>query len=437
MNNPSKQIKQKNDIDIQDFYAVKIGALWRGFMNEHLSFWALCAYFFFEYVRPQYIYPVLDVVPWGQITLILTLIAAFLDQSIKWVSNIENKLIVFFFVVVILSGVFAFSPSVSWSNWVFFVNWFLVYFLMINILNTEKRLFIFMLLFLLFSFKMSQHGFFVFAQRGFSFADWGLGGPKGWFRNSGEFAIQMLIFVSLSAAFIFAIKEHWGRYKKWFFYLMPVTGLFCIVGASSRGAQLALGVLLLGVLLRWKERGKAIVVLVMLSLTLLYFLPEEQKQRFEAVGHDASSLQRFAYWDLGVDIMNEHPVLGIGYYNWLNYGDYMHPEGVGPYGKIQLPHNIFIQAGAELGYAGLAIFIIMIIYVFVINSRTRNISDKIDNRFFYYLTYGLDAGLVGYLIAGFFVTVMYYPFYWVGMALSVATYSIAKTRLDSGTFSKL
>lgn len=48
------------------------------------------------------------------------------------------------------------------------------------------------------------------------------------------------------------------------------------------------------------------------------------------------------------------------------------------------------------------------------------------NEFFYIMAYGLDAGLVGYLVAGFFVTVLYYPFFWVQMAMTVAANSIVK-----------
>ena len=425
-----KKTNSKNtEIDIQDYYEVKISAIWRGFKQEHISFWTLCAYFFFEYVRPQDIYPVIEIIPWGQIALIATLVTVFMDSSVKWVSNIENKLIMAFLIVVIMSGMLAFSPSVSWDNRVFFLNWFLVYFLVINIVNTEKRLFIFLVLYLLFSFKMSQHGFVTLAKRGFAFTDWGLVGASGWVRNSGEFAIQMLIFTSLSAAFVVALKKNWGRYKAWFFYLMPMTGLFSILGSSSRGAQLALVIIGLWIILKWKQRVRAIIALFFAALILLFFLPEEQVKRFEEIGQDNTSLQRLAYWKLGVEIMGDHPVLGVGYYNWRTYGEYQHPDGVGPYGIMEWPHNIFIQAGAELGYTGLLLFLIMVLYIFIINVRSRKLAEEINNRFLYHLSYGLSAGLIGYLVSGFFVTVFYYPFFWVQLALSVVVYSVANGQL--------
>ena len=325
-----------------------------------------------------------------------------------------------------MSGIFAFDPSVSWDHWVFFLNWFLVYFLVINIVNTEKRLFVFILLFLLLSFKMAQNGAVTWALRGFSFTDWGLVGAAGWFRNSGEFSIQMLIFVSLSIAFIVAIKEKWGPYKKYFFYLMPITGFLSIIGSSSRGAQLALVVIGLFLLLKWKQRTRAIIILSLVILAVFVLLPDEQVQRFVDVEDDINYLQRVAYWEYGLRLMNEYPVLGIGYYNWLDYVAYKVPEGLGPRGMGELPHNIFIQIGAEAGYIGLLIFLSMVFFLFRLNASTRAAAKVCKNDFLYFLSYGLDAGCLGYLVAGFFVTVFYYPFFWVQMALSVAVYSIAK-----------
>ena len=95
------------------------------------------------------------------------------------------------------------------------------------------------------------------------------------------------------------------------------------------------------------------------------------------------------------------------------------------------PHNIFIKVGAELGYTGLICFLLMIVFVFIINSRTRKVAKKLENRFFQYLSYGLDAGLVGYLVAGLFVTVVYYPFFWVQMAMTVALHSISINEFNS------
>jgi O-antigen ligase len=420
-----RKSKNRDDTDIADFYAIKIKSLWKGMRQEPLSFWCLIVYFFFEYVRPQQIYPVIDIIPWSQLMLLATAISVYLDRSVRWVSNIENKLFILFCFIIVLSSVFAFKPSVSLADWKVMFNWFLVYFFLILIVNSEKRFFLFTLFYLLFSFKMAQHGFFSWARRGFSFTNWGLKGPSGWFSNSGEFAIQMLIFSTLSAAFVMALREHWqGRLKRWFFYMMPFTGIMSVMGASSRGAQLALAVIGGLLLIKSKARFKTYITLAFLGVLLFLILPEQQIERFTSIGEDSTSLTRLAYWKFGLQVMHEHPLLGVGYGNWLSYATFKVPEGI-IWGRIQEPHNIFIQGGAELGYTGLICFIVMALFVFITNARTRALGKRLHNKFLTYMAYGLDAGLVGYLVAGFFVTVLYYPFFWVQMAMTVALHVMA------------
>ena len=107
-------------------YALKLGALWRALKNEHISFWMLCIYFFFEYVRPQSLYPVIDVLPWAQIFLLASLITAFTDKSVQWTKNALNRWLLLFTFVIILSGVFAFRPAVSIDYWTVFGGWLVV-----------------------------------------------------------------------------------------------------------------------------------------------------------------------------------------------------------------------------------------------------------------------------------------------------------------------
>ena len=421
-----RRFKNKQEVDVADLYAVKMRAVWAGLTEQHISFWMLCIYFFFEYVRPQTLYPSLDIIPWTQIALIATLLTVFFNKSIKWVASPVNKLLILFCFILVFSGIFAFMPALAWDNRNVMLGWVLVYFLTINIVNSEKRLIIFLLAYFLFNFKMSQHGAIEWTLRGFSFTGWGLVGAPGWFHNSGEYAIQMLIFGSLAIAFVYSLKDYWGKYKKWFFYAAAATGYMAVMGASSRGAQLALLSIGVWVLLRQKWGIKGLVVILLISAALYTVLPDEQIQRFKEIGSDPNSLQRLAYWEYGLtEVIPKFPFLGVGYNNWLSYVSFMVPEGMGPHEIVQQPHNIFIMAASELGITGLLIFLLLITYAFIVNARTRVRAKYFDNRLIYNLTYGLDAGLIGYLVAGSFVTVLYYPFFWIQIAMIVMINSIA------------
>src|SRR5690606_1688641 len=119
----------------------------------------------------------------------------------------------------------AYSSSFAFSNLYLYVNWVLAYAALVAVLQSHRRWAVAMALFLLFSFKMSQHGLRTWLGRGLSFADWGLAGAPGWFSNSGELGIQMCVFLPLSIAFILAYREHWSRSVRAVAWLMPVTAL--------------------------------------------------------------------------------------------------------------------------------------------------------------------------------------------------------------------
>jgi len=76
------------------------------------------------------------------------------------------------------------------------------------------------------------------------------------------------------------------------------------------------------------------------------------------------------------------------------------------------------------GQLNLTCFIFMILFIFILNVPTRKQANVLNKKFLYFMAYGLDAGLIGYLVAGFFVTVLYYPFFWVQLAMTVALYSV-------------
>ena len=70
----------------------------------------------------------------------------------------------------------------------------------------------------------------------------------------------------------------------------------------------------------------------------------------------------------------------------------------------------------------------VILYVFVINARTRRIAAPFENKFYYYTAFALSAGTIGYIIASFFLTVLHYPMIWMQLAMSVIVYELSKRK---------
>jgi hypothetical protein len=43
----------------------------------------------------------------------------------------------------------------------------------------------------------------------------------------------------------------------------------------------------------------------------------------------------------------------------------------------------------------------------------------------FFMAYGLDGALVGFITSGFFISVLYYPFFWINFAMTAALYNAA------------
>ena len=408
--------KKVREIADEEFYSLKIGMMWRYFKGESFAFWMICAYLGFEYVRPQSIIPAIDVLPWTQLTLVGAFLGCFVDRTVRWVSSSINVLLILFLVVILLSSVFAYFPSVSYGNLDKYYLWVIIYFLIINIVNTRKRFFIFLCVFLLASFKLSLSLALTWAQRGFSFTGWGLSGPPGFFQNSGELAIQMLVFWPIAWAFAHSLKPYVS--KRWYqlLMLMPITAIMVILGSSSRGGQLALVVQLVVMNYRTVFKPKVLISCCVAFFLIWTFLPEQQKERFETMGEDQTSRQRILYWENGLEMIQEHPVLGVGYFNFVPYFERYYPEDMLFY-RAELPHNIIIQVGTDTGIIGLTIFMVLIYIALRKAQRFRAKGCEINQRL---MGDCANPSLVGFFMAGQFVTVTYYPYLWIHLALIVA-----------------
>jgi len=407
---------------MNNLYEIKINALWGFVKKQDTLFWLINLYLFFEYIRPQTLYKTFDIIPYAQIILILSLILSVMQGQLGRVKNPLNKLIVIYLLVIFASSFFALSPENSFENLPGFISWVIIYFLIVNIINTEHRFLIFIFAFMLYSFKMSQFSFRNWLGSGFSYINIGSGGGPGWFHNSGEFGIQMVIFFSLSVCFFWSLKEFWPRWKQCCFFLFPLTALTGTVSSSSRGAVIGV----LGVSLFWlfksKYKIRGVLLIGIIGAVVYSFIPDQQLARFEAMGEDNTSISRFVLWERGLELINQYPFLGVGYENWR-----IAQKRIFGIENSQVCHNIFIQCASELGYIGLLVLILLMAFTFVNNYRVREIvrQSKKDNKFLFFMAHGLDGALVGYVISGFFVTVLYYPYFWINLAMTTSLHEAA------------
>ena len=235
----------------------------------------------------------------------------------------------------------------------------------------------------------------------------------------------MLMFAPLSLFFILGIKSNLKRWQVGLLYLMPITAALSIIATNTRGGQLALAAQVVALVLTTRHRIKIFLVAVVIGFIAFQLLPAEQKTRFEESGKDPTSIQRLLYWKHGWQMIKDHPWLGVGYFNFPEYYTRYHFDDIVlPMliyrGRAELPHNIFMQVGTDTGFVGLAIFTgLMAVSVLGMRNLSRA-ATLADDVFLANLAKGMNLALLGYIIAGQFVTVAYYPFLWIHLALNTA-----------------
>jgi putative inorganic carbon (HCO3(-)) transporter len=415
-------------MSVESLLNLKLRSFISSFRAESAALWFLCLYILMEYIRPQAMYSFLDFLPWGEVSILLCFASVFLTGSKANGMGTLDRMFILFSLIVIWSSIFAWSPEQSLKGWTTYLSWMLLYFSVVSILTTPNRMFLFMLFFILINFKLSLHGTKSFAGRGFSFAGYGLVGSPGWFRNSGEYAMQMVIVFAISTTILLSLREYFERLRRWWLLMLmfPGTAFLTVIGSSSRGGQLALAAVIFVLIFKRKKIFKKIFVLGILVVIVLNFLPEHQLQRFTTMGHDRTSELRLMHWKNALDTIEHHP-LGIGYHNWIPYYQtHYHPV------KLEVIHNTILEAFVDLGIPGGILFLVMLSSAFIMNLRTMREMKEIDGpeeKIVAIIAKGVNIGLLGSILAAFFMSVLFYPMFWLAFATTSSLRQMSKKRI--------
>src|SRR5437879_898075 len=66
----------------RNLYTLRLWSIWRFLKKQSASYWLICSYLFFEYVRPQSIYESVDLLPWAFLSIVLCLVAVLVER--RW-----------------------------------------------------------------------------------------------------------------------------------------------------------------------------------------------------------------------------------------------------------------------------------------------------------------------------------------------------------------
>jgi len=418
-------VKEVNSmISSKKYFSINVKAIWMQLKREPVYFWLFCGYLFFEYIRPQSIYTVIDILPWAKFLVIGALIGCFLSKEVVTTPCALTKYYWGLVVAVFLSSVFAEFPKLAFNDFNMVINWLIVYYLFIRIVTTKFRFFVVMLLILLASYKMSQHAAISWARRGFSYEAWGITGGQGFFGNAADLGVQMLIILPLSLVLITACHSYWGGLKKLFFIIFPISVVMAIVATGERNTLVGLAAMCVVGTLTLRNRLRNVLILTVFAICLITVMPQASLNRFDTAGTDGTSLARLTYWKRGIEFFKDNPVLGIGYNNWVPYYQKYYPGESMRKEHQEVAHSTPITVLAELGLLGFIFYYGIALRTISVNLRSIKLSRLNSERIWRDIPFALNIGLVGLLAASMFISITFYPFMFIQASLSAALYNI-------------
>ena len=166
--------------------------------------------------------------------------------------------------------------------------------------------------------------------------------------NPNLFGAYLLMIISILTAF--TLRERAVK-RRTVFAVILLSLLLCLALTYSRGAWVSLAAIVLGLTLFYDKRFGLLFLLVPVVLA---FYHGQVVERFLSLfsGEDTSVDLRFALWESTLAMIEEHPLLGVGWGAYfLAYPDYnffIQEEGV----LIFHAHNMYLNMLAEVGIPG-------------------------------------------------------------------------------------
>lgn len=395
---------------------------------------------FISYVRPQDYYPAFAAIRPALILLIVISISFIVYQNRKknWVNAPQNRAILGLLICILLSGVKAIDYA-SWSAALEeFTRITLAYFMIINLVDTPKKLKTFYLIFILVNLIVCIRFYYAYKFGTVTIHGSKPGGSShGFLANADDLGIGMAFALGFVIVPILYTKN---LFTKGLACISSGLFLLAVLGTRSRGASIGVITSVVTTMItqirirKFKLKGFGIGALIILVM----FTGFLYKYRYTLKGfahsssekEDSGRIGREATWGAAIKMIKSNPILGVGRGNYIAYWKSHYPAGVYGY---QVQHNIILQVTSELGIIGLILFLwfslhglkdIRLFRKFHPELLERN--NQINMIFAIYI-----VCLVTFFVNGMFITVAFYWHIYMLVAMLVAAKSILNRQYET------
>jgi O-antigen ligase len=196
---------------------------------------------------------------------------------------------------------------------------------------------------------------------------------------------------------------------------------------SSRGGLL--GLLVAGMLFAYRRRGMlgvfGLLAAIVVGLTVLptdlgeRALATVQGEQVTAGGLEASNRAHTALFWAGMQMINESPLTGVGPQNFKELS-----QRYTGLDQAYIGHNTYLEIAAEMGLPIISLFVMMLLSTFGALKRVSRGGEHDDLAGW---AEGLRYGLLGFLVAGAFISAQYEKLLWIVVFLSIAMERVGRS----------
>lgn len=389
---------------------------------SNMAFKLLLLWSFVLLGRPQNLLLFLKPFRLALVLCIITTIVFFLGVHKRKLSAVlsipETKRYLFFFAIMVLGIPFAYhrSDALDFVVLIYLSN-ILFFLLIVYEVNSIERLKSFILIISLSTAMYSFFGYIFGSSHGERFNIYGTT------FDSNDTAYVLLSLFPLSLFYVFSNE---GLFRKLLGVLVIFSSFLIILKVESRGGILGLGAVLAIMLLTKiggiKKSQKAMILIIICG-GLVFNIDKINMDRYLTLTDISSDYNltsetgRLEIWKYGVEIIIDHPIIGVGVNSFPRVVGYKREQlNLPP--RWQVAHNSYIQVAAELGLVGFFVFFLMNVKTMLTFLRISRIEPKSPRDYEIRIIAGMMLlGFVGHSIAAFFLTQGYSIYFTLFFAL--------------------
>jgi probable O-glycosylation ligase (exosortase A-associated) len=379
---------------------------WIGFMNPHRLTWSFAS-----------------TLPVAMIVAVATLLGLLVSRDRKMVPGTPEMVILGLMVITYtVTSALAMVPDAAWAKWNQVMKILLMTFVTTIVIYGRQRIRALLLTITLsIAFYGIKGGMFTLRSGGVS----QVRGPDGSFiADNNSLGLAFIMVTPVLFALAREETSKWGRMG--LFAAAMLTGLSTVF-TYSRGALLGLAAIVFVMLLQAKRKFLALVVVATSAGFLLWFTPQQLYDRAETIQtyeQDRSSMQRVQAWSVAWNLAIQRPLTGGGFWIeylpddvWLSYADRAFDE----FGNVaRSAHSIYFQVLGDHGFIGFALFVMLIVVTLrsLQKLKRTNKYSTPEARWVGAYANGLQIGVIGYCVAGAFLSLGYFDLFYAYVALA-------------------